>query len=181
MSFVMSIFQSELWQSLTWVDAVVLGVLLLSMGLGFATGFVWQVLRIVAVVAAFWVAASFHELAAGQFASVPSQATLALSYTCLFFGALVVAYILMTLVRERVNAMKPELTDRILGSFFGLIKGFLLCGIIGLALLNYGGRDSVVTTAVAGSGGARFAVQCVGSLWRAVSTAERAQLLSNMP
>ena len=156
--------------SLTWADAVVLAVVVLSAGVGFLSGFVWQILRMVSVVVAFWVAARFHGALAGHVAGdVADPARLALSFAGLFVAVVVAGYLLMLLIREPVNAMKPEPADRILGAFFGVLKGLLICGVVALTLLHYGGEHTAARKLVRGSVSATFTARCVRSLWCAVS------------
>ncbi len=162
-------FIGKLLSSVTLADGVVLGIVLVSAGLGFFSGFVWQILRIVGLVVAFWLAARFHSVVAGWFSPQLTSHALAIAFACLFLGVVLAAYVLMLIIRKPVDAMKPEFVDRVLGALFGVVKGLLVCGIVALVLFQYGARQSSVRRQVSASPSARFTAECVRSLWWAVS------------
>lgn len=154
------------WLSFVWVDAVVVIAVGASAVLGFRSGFIWQAVRIVSVVAAYWVAARFHpELAARLGGDMSESARMGISYVGLFVGSLLVTYLVMFLARAPINAFRPEKVDRVLGALFGAVKGVLLCGIIALGVLQYADEQGGLHHSVTWSPSAQIGVQCVRALW----------------
>jgi membrane protein required for colicin V production len=135
----------KLFGVLSPVDAAVVLVLILSAVLGFWSGFAWQVVRLVSLAACAWVAllyAPFVAYSLGAEFSEPVR--LLLSHMLVFAAALAVCYLLAYLFRDPINALKPEMTDRVLGGAFGLVKGALLVAFCAFLLLEYAAPQSPV-------------------------------------
>ena len=158
--------------SFTWADVVVVEVLLVCAVVGYWTGFIWQVIRIVSVVAAFWIAAHFHTAVAGWLGGWMNESTrMTISYVGVFLVALLATYVLMFFIRRPINALKPGKPDRALGAVLGTAKGLLLCGIIALGVLRFADEAGGPYRVVDGSTSARVLARCVGVLW--IETDER--------
>ncbi len=126
------------WQSLNWVDMLVLLVAIGGAVAGFLSGFIWQVLRIGALLVALAVAAHYHgPLAEGLAEEIPWQARLIICYMALVGGVLLLSSLALHVVRRPINALKPRAFDRLFGGVFGAAKGLLICGIVSLIVLNY--------------------------------------------
>ncbi len=127
----------------TGIDLAIIAVLLLSIGLGFYSGFIWQILRIVSVVVSLWVAWVYHPYVAESLGSSLSEPTRRIAGAILVFcGMLLVCYLVSYLFRDILNALKPQMPDRILGAVFGCCKGALLVGVVAFLVLRYAGNDS---------------------------------------
>jgi len=129
---------ASFWDTVNWIDAIVVLVAAISAGLGFWSGFIWQVIRVTSWLVAFWVAGQFHHPMAqhlGSFLGEPAR--LVLSFSLLLLGALLVLYLLAHLGRAYVNALHVEAGDRLLGGVLGAAKALLICGILALMLVQY--------------------------------------------
>ncbi|MBA7698824.1 hypothetical protein ES703_107506 [subsurface metagenome] len=101
----------------TVVDLAVILLLLLSAAIGFWTGFVWQIIRLVSVVVCIWVTVAYSPVVAESLSSEVSYGARMLgSFVGVGLAALLVCYLLTFLVRDFINAIKPEMPDRILGA-----------------------------------------------------------------
>ena len=161
-----SVMDALRWLSFVWVDAAIAVSLVLSAALGYRSGFVWQVIRIVSVVVAFWVAEQFHPLVASRLGTDMGESErLWIGYGGLFVGSLLVAYLASFLLRAPINALKPEGPDRVLGAVLGTVKGLLLCGIIALTVLQFADEGGDLRRSVRWSPFARIVVECVRALW----------------
>jgi membrane protein required for colicin V production len=115
-------------QDIGWVDALLLGVLVISMVVGVIRGLVFEVLSLlgwlVAYVAAQWLApdAAPHIPLGTAGSALNMAAALALC----FVAALVVWGLLARLVRLLIRATPLSLIDRLLGAGFGALRGVLL-------------------------------------------------------
>ena len=114
--------------SLGWVDAVLVGLLLVSMLVGAFRGFVFETLSligwIVAYFAAQWFTPTLAEyLPVGQRGSALNHGA---AFACAFIAALIVWGLLARLMRMLVRATPLSLFDRVLGAGFGLARGVIV-------------------------------------------------------
>ena len=118
--------------SFSWLDYVLLGIVVLSAAISLLRGFIREALALVGWVAAVWIAISFSQPLANLFTSsieLPSM-RLALAYLLLFIGTLVVSGILVWLVGMLVEKTGLSGTDRLLGVIFGLARGVIIAAIL---------------------------------------------------
>jgi membrane protein required for colicin V production len=111
-----------------WVDLVMLGVLLLSLGLGLWRGFVLEALALVgwavAYFAAQWLAPQWApQLPLGE---PGSSLNYAASFAVAFMAVLIGWGLASRVLRLLVNATPLRGADRVLGAAFGLLRGVLL-------------------------------------------------------
>jgi membrane protein required for colicin V production len=110
------------------VDAVLAGVLLLSMLVGAWRGLVFELLSIAGWIAAWIAAQQFSAQLAPQvpIGSAGSGLNLAASFALVFVGALIAWAIAARLVRLLLHATPLSAVDRLLGALFGLLRGAVL-------------------------------------------------------
>jgi membrane protein required for colicin V production len=111
-----------------WVDAVLAGVLLLSVIVGVMRGVVFELLSLAGWVAA-WFAAQWlapqvapHVPVGAQGSALNHGAAFALT----FIAALIVWGLAARLVRLLIRATPLSPLDRLLGAMFGLVRGAVL-------------------------------------------------------
>ncbi len=153
-------------ESLNWVDTLVIVIVLASATAGFLSGFIWQILRIASLLAAFAVATRFHS-GLGRYLSVdiPEATRWMICYLALLVGVLVVAYAILFLARGPINSLKVEVPDRIIGAILGVGKGVLICGIISLIVLKYTPTGTALEEAVRNSPLSQYCSEATRSLW----------------
>ncbi|MGD2174445.1 MAG: CvpA family protein [Candidatus Brocadiaceae bacterium] len=135
----------KLFGVLSALDILVIVCLLTSIALGFSSGFIWQILRIISVVISLWVAWIYHPVLADALSSDLSEPARQIgSAIAVFVGMLLLCYLISYLFRDMLNALKPQLPDRILGGVFGLVKGALLVGVLAFVVINYSSEESKV-------------------------------------
>ena len=115
-------------QELGWVDLAMLGVLLLSLGLGLWRGFVLEALALlgwgVAYIAALWLAPSWApHLPLGEPDSALNHGA---AFAAAFLAVLIGWGLASRLVRLLIDATPLRGADRVLGAGFGLLRGLLL-------------------------------------------------------
>ncbi|MCK4284250.1 MAG: CvpA family protein [Candidatus Brocadiae bacterium] len=147
------------------VDIGVILVLLVSFGIGYWTGFVWQVIRIVSLVASVWISVVYSPVVAESLRGPlgPPLARVAAALG-VFLAALMLFYLVGFLCRKLINAIKLDRPDRIMGALFGLAKGALLIGVIAFIILRYVDEDRAVYKHTAQSVVATFTARCVGGI-----------------
>lgn len=119
---------------MSWVDAAILVMIVLSAVISLMRGFVREALSLAAWVLAFWIAISFaHRLAALAWLSdlihSPS-ARLIVAFAILFLLTLVAGALVNYLVGQLVRKSGLSGTDRMLGMVFGIGRGIALVGIL---------------------------------------------------
>jgi len=135
--------EGSLWGLVTWVDACIILIALISAVVGFWSGFVWQVIRIGALLVAFWIAAHLHESASGPLTALTTKNMAnMIAFAIVFLVVLLGLHLAMFLARGPINAIRPEMVDHVLGVMVGFIKGLLICGILALLILKYCPKSS---------------------------------------
>lgn len=121
---------------LSWADIALIGVLLVSVIVGIVRGFVFEALSLSGWVVAYisapflapvveaWLPADRHEGSWQDLAAV----------VLAFVLVLVLVSLLARLMRALIHATPLKAPDRLLGSGFGLLRGALLCLLIGVLI-----------------------------------------------
>ena len=115
-----------------WIDYVIIGIIALSAIISIVRGFVKEVLSLVALILAFWVALTFSP----QFSVLLSDyiSTPSISLFTAFSGLFIVTLILSALVNNLIAAIVVKTglsgTDRMLGVLFGLLRGVAIVTLL---------------------------------------------------
>jgi membrane protein required for colicin V production len=111
-----------------WIDAVMLGVLGLSMLIGVVRGLVFELLSLLGWLVA-WFAAQWGAPQLSPWLPVGTPGS-ALNHAAAFVAAFVLALIVWSLaarlVRLLIHATPLSVLDRLLGAGFGLLRGVVL-------------------------------------------------------
>jgi membrane protein required for colicin V production len=113
---------------IAWVDAAMLGVLLLSVIVGLWRGFVFELLSLVGWVAAYFAAQWFTPMLAAHLpVGTPGSAlNHGAAFATAFIAALIFWGLAARLVRLMIRATPLSLLDRLLGAGFGLARGLVV-------------------------------------------------------
>lgn len=139
-----------------WLDFIVLGILLGSALFGLLRGFVREVLAVVVWAAAFWVSMQQTGVVSVYLEGFIDSPTVrfAVAFIGLFVGIVVVGALISRFMVTLVNITGLNITDRMLGLLFGLIRGgvvvvlaVLLAGLTPLAQ-EQAWQESVTLTTV---------------------------------
>jgi membrane protein required for colicin V production len=118
----------ELLQQIGWIDAVLAAVLLLSVIVGIARGFVFELLSLAGWIAAWFAAQWFAPVVAPHIPVGVAGSALnhGAAFAITFVAALIVWSLASRLVRLLIHATPLSLVDRLLGAVFGLVRGAVL-------------------------------------------------------
>ena len=130
----------------TLLDWLVLGIVLYSVVMSAMRGFVREVLGLITVVAAMFLAAWFYRDLGMLVSNVVRTENLALffGFSILFGGTLLVGFTLIWFIYRFFEFAHIEWFDRLLGGAFGFVRGWLIGAVIFLGLTSFGVQADVV-------------------------------------
>ncbi|MCK9503034.1 MAG: CvpA family protein [Porticoccaceae bacterium] len=117
---------------MNWADWAIVAILGFSILISIVRGFIREALSLLIWAAAFVGATVFHQEMAGYFASLvdtPSLRAL-VAWVVLFFGILMAGSLLSFLLGQLVETTGLSGTDRLLGSVFGALRGFIVVMVV---------------------------------------------------
>ena len=130
---------------MTWLDYIVIAVLLLSIAWGAWRGLVHEVLSLAGWIMAFLAANLLAAPLSETFpANMRPEFRVVGAFLLVFVGTLVLTTLLTALVTKFVRVSVLQSLDRWLGALFGLMRGLLVVIVIAIAA----GLTSVPTTPV---------------------------------
>jgi membrane protein required for colicin V production len=121
------------------LDWLIVAVLLTSVAISWFKGFVREILGLITVLAGVLLAAWFYRGVGGLFKDVVRTENIALffGFSLIFLGTLLAGSIVIWLVTRVMKFAKLQWADRLLGAAFGLIRGWVICAAILLALTAF--------------------------------------------
>jgi membrane protein required for colicin V production len=124
----------------TFVDWLILIIIVASVAFAALKGFTRELIGMGSMVLAFILASWFYTTAAEPFKDVVKTENLALflGFSIVFLGTLIAGILIAWLVSTFIKLAKLQWFDRCLGALFGLVRGWLLGGIVlvGLTAFN---------------------------------------------
>jgi membrane protein required for colicin V production len=125
-----------------WLDTLLLALLALGGALGFFSGFLWQIARILTLGISLLATVACND-AASRFCQehllreADPRISQAVAYVAVFLGVYVVLFLATRLLHQGIRASDLEFMDRLLGGLFGAGKMALILGASCLAAANY--------------------------------------------
>ena len=117
---------------MTWLDYVLIIVIVLSALFGFYRGIIKEILSLIGWVFSFWVALKFSQDVSGLFEGMISDSGLlyGVSFVALFLITLVVFMIISFVVGRFIKLSGLNSVDRGIGAVFGLLRGLLIATLL---------------------------------------------------
>ena len=121
---------------LGWVDIALLAVFGLSVLIGLWRGFVFEIVSLLGWLVAFVIANSAGPFLAEfvPFGSDP-QVRLWTAYIVVFLAILLTCTLLARMLRALISATPLSFVDHLLGGVFGVMRGALICVVIGTLVM----------------------------------------------
>lgn len=123
----------------TFVDWLILVIFLASIVFAAMKGFTRELIGMGSIVLAFMFASWFYSAAAAPFKDVVKTENLALflGFSIVFLGTLIAGVLIAWLVSTFMKLAKLQWFDRCLGALFGMVRGWLLGGIVLVGLTAF--------------------------------------------
>ncbi|MGA9773099.1 MAG: CvpA family protein [Blastocatellia bacterium] len=124
---------------MTLLDYFVLIVVVASVAMGAARGIIKGVISILSALAGLVLAAQLYPFAATVFSGFVSTARTAnlIGFVAVFLICLVAGSLLARWLRGGLKRARLDWLDHVLGAVFGLVRGWLVCSVIYLALTAF--------------------------------------------
>jgi|SRR5947209_10218953 len=124
---------------MTVLDYFVLIVVIVSVIWGASRGLIKGIFSVTSAIVGLFLAAQLYPLAARLFALFTASARTAnlLGFVSLFLLALVAGSLLARWLRSGIKRARLDWLDHLLGAAFGLLRGWLICSVIYLALTAF--------------------------------------------
>jgi membrane protein required for colicin V production len=125
-----------------WLDTLLLVLLALGVILGFFSGFLWQIARILTLTLALLATVLCNEPASlfcreHLLREVDPRIAQAVAYVLVFLVVYVALFLATRLLYQAIRAADLEVLDRVLGALFGAAKMALVLAACCLAAANY--------------------------------------------
>ncbi len=114
------------------LDIAIIGLILISVLVGFIRGFTKELMSIVAWVVSIYLAFNFYEPAAKYFSQFVNQEILSniIGGGAIFVVSLFIFSLIGYLISKAVSASGIKGTDRVLGAVLGVVRGVLIIGFL---------------------------------------------------
>lgn len=129
----------EVFSLMIWVDWVILAIIGVSALISLLRGFVREALSLAGWIAAFFLAKLFYEPLSELLVDhiETNSIRLGVSWVAIFVATLVIAGLINYTVGRMVDAAGMSGTDRLLGMFFGALRGVLIVALLVLGLKQF--------------------------------------------
>jgi membrane protein required for colicin V production len=109
-----------------WLDILILVVLGIGAAMGFYSGLLWQVARVVSLGVSLYAAVIVNTEATAWLAEQWKDTNLAFNHIVAFVGVFILVYLILYLItrllHKAIKATKLETMDRLLGALLGVAK-----------------------------------------------------------
>src|SRR5437016_10684 len=111
---------------MNWLDIIILVVLAIGAVMGFCTGLLWQIARLVSLALSLYLAflanAGVTDWLDDQWKDVNPAVNRVIAFIGVFIVVYLILYLVTRLVYQAIKATKLETLDRILGALLGAVK-----------------------------------------------------------
>ena len=130
---------------MSWLDIVLIVVIVFSTFLGLRTGIIKAVLSLAGVIVGVILAGRYYVLLADQLPFITSEGVAKIvAFAIILIGVMVVAVVLASLLKWAASAMMLGWVNHLGGAIFGLVLGAVLCGALLAIWVKFLGIQSAI-------------------------------------
>lgn len=117
---------------MSWVDYLIIGIILLSIGISFTRGFTREALSLLTWVVAIWVSVTYYHTVGDMLSGVieTPSARLVFAFVVLFLITIIIGSTLSFILSSVINKVGLNGVNRVVGMGFGFLRGVLVIGIL---------------------------------------------------
>ncbi len=134
---------------MSWLDIVLIVVIVFSTFLGLRTGIIKAVLSLAGVIVGVILAGRYYVLLASQLPFITSEEVAKIvAFAIILIGVMVVAVVLASLLKWAASVMMLGWVNHLGGAVFGLVLGAILCGALLAIWVKWLGVSSTITESI---------------------------------
>jgi len=134
---------------MSWLDIVLIVVIVFSTFLGLRTGIIKAVLSLAGVIVGVILAGRYYVLLADQLAFIPSEGVAKIvAFAIILIGVMVVAAILASMLKWAASAVMLGWVNHLGGAIFGFVLGAIFCGALLAIWVKWLGVSSTITESI---------------------------------
>ncbi|RPI27460.1 MAG: CvpA family protein [Acidobacteria bacterium] len=121
------------------LDAMAFAIIAISIWGAITKGLIVELISLASVILGFVLAGLYYDVLDGYFLGIASPPRAAFfAFIAIFLGVIVIGMITAALLNKIIKKLWLKWLDRLLGAFFGLVRGWLIVSIIFLAFAAFG-------------------------------------------
>ena len=122
-------------------DIIMLAVLTISVIIGAVKGMSWQIAMVASIVISFFVAREFHPALAEALSGVDEPWNKFIAMASLYLLTSLGIWMLFAFCAKQIDKHEMKTFDRQTGALLGIVNGALLCTILTMCAIAFGGED----------------------------------------
>jgi membrane protein required for colicin V production len=122
-------------------DVIMLAVLTISVIIGAVKGMSWQIAMVASIVISFFVAREFHPALAEALSGVNDPWNKFIAMASLYLLTSLGIWMLFAFCAKQIDKYEMKTFDRQTGALLGIVNGVLLCTILTMCAIAFGGEN----------------------------------------
>lgn len=122
-------------------DIIMLAVLTISIIIGAVKGMSWQIAMVASIVISFFVAREFHPALAEALSGVNDPWNKFIAMASLYLLTSLGIWMLFAFCAKQIDKHEMKTFDRQTGALLGIVNGVLLCTILTMCAIAFGGEN----------------------------------------
>jgi len=137
---------------MNWMDIIFIVATLTGAFLGYRSGLVWQLIRIVGWIISLWLAGVYHVTFSTWATDITgTEIPSWVAYLIILILLLLCFFLFSKMIKTVIDALHLELIDRLIGLLLGAVKILIIAAIATLYIYIYAEDDSMLKEGINGS------------------------------
>jgi membrane protein required for colicin V production len=122
-------------------DIIMLAILGFSVIIGAVKGMAWQIAMVASILISFFVAREFHPELAEALSGVDEPWNKFIAMASLYLLTSLGIWMLFAFCAKQIDKYEMKTFDRQTGALLGIVNGVILCAILTMCAIAFGGED----------------------------------------